>query len=257
MTSAIGTRLSEHLHEANVLLKLERRGRDPLPGRPDSVIWLRPDGVPVPWTFPILIELEGKGNYHAAKQDIVEFAARHRPDKRPDRDQFQYHLNFPTTDLHWLADYDPPGRSGYYIDFPAPETVDIKYGILAVPSETVTGEVNTRDAMLHRALRDEFRDAVETQTTPQGFETSVRVISAGQTELVYWEVKWSVFGRSGEVSVPFVTRLGSGVDVLLKRVLSKLRVPVLAVIDGSPGTRSSSMVQATGARFPLLSPYSI
>jgi hypothetical protein len=159
--------------------------------------------------------------------------------------------------MHWLASYDHLGQSRHYTDVPAPETVDIRYKLLAVPSETVTGDVSTSDAMLHQALREEFREAVETQTTPPGFETSVRAELAGQTEIVYWDVEWSVFGRSGVLSVPFITQVGERVDTLLEHVLDQLQIPVLAVIDGSPGTRTSSLVRETGVRLPQLSPYSI
>jgi|AntDeeMetagen681_2_1112603.scaffolds.fasta_scaffold00343_11 hypothetical protein len=255
MATLLAQQLCDRLDEAAVIVEPERRGRDPLPGRPDSVLWLRPSGLAVQRLVPLLVELEGTGNYHAAKKDVQAFAQRHDPDKRSERDQFQYHLNFPTLDRTWAKTVDDDFR---FTEAAAPMAPKVEYEMFALPSSTVTGERTSCDGALHQAIQKPFQKPRQRQETPTGFDSGARIKTIGRTEIVFWTVEWQLpGGNSGTLSVPFIVKAGSHLEAVLCEDLDPVSLPTAAVIDGAPGARSDTLQHETGVRFPYLSPANV
>ncbi len=255
MASPLAWQLRDRLEEAAVIVEPERRGRDPLPGRPDSVLWLRPSGLAVPRLVPLLVELEGSGNYHAGKKDVEAFAERHDPAHRSRRDEFQYHLNFPILDRPWTKTVED---DNHFTETAAPITTVVEYEMFALPSSTVTGEPRTCDGSLHQAIQQSFQKPRQRQETPPGFASDARIQTVGRTEIVFWTVEWRLpGGNSGAVSVPFIVKAGSHLEAVLREDLDPVSVPMAAVIDGAPRARSDTLHHETGVRFPYLSPANV
>lgn len=262
MVSSLARRLRDRLEAAAVLVEPERRGRDPQPGRPDSVLWLRPDTVAVGRLVPLLAELEGArsttASYHASESDIAAFAARHDPEERPMADDFRYHLSCPTMDpavADAVRDEPLPAPP---MAAPAPVTVPVDYERFAVPSATVTGDRAATDADLHRALRRRFEPARSRRTTPNGFSSGATVRTVGVTEIVDWTVDWRLPGpNKGTVTVPFIVQAGPSVEHALSEVLAPVTVPTMAVIDRSPPAYEDTLTYETGIRFPTVSPANV
>jgi len=255
MASPLARQLRDRLEEAAVIVEPERRGRDPLPGRPDSVLWLRPSGLAVQRLVPLLVELEGSGNYHASKKDVWEFAKRHDPAVRSVSDEFQYHLNFPTLDRTWEKAAKDDQR---FMETAASMTPDVEYEMFALPSSTVTGERTTCDGALHQSLQQMFQPPRQQQKTPSGFKSDARIKTIGRTEFVLWTVDWQLPGGiTGTVSVPFIVNAGSGFEAVLRECLEPVSLPMAAVIDGAPGARTDTLQHETGVRFPYLSPANV
>jgi hypothetical protein len=258
MVSPLAATLRDRLDEAEVVVRVERRGYDTSPGRPDSVVWLRPSNVPVDDLIPLLVELEGARNttasYHASKRDLAEFARRHDPDKRSATDGYQYHLAWPTLDGALPAIRDGEHSTDPMTD-PAPLTVPVEYELFSVPASTVAGDRQACDADLQKRLRQHFRRGRRGQTTPKGFATTTTITRYGATEIVTWEVSWKLHnGHQGTVAVPFVVQAGPGVKQVLSEAVSPITVPMMAVLNGSPPARTESKVHETGVRFPNVSP---
>ncbi|MFC7216043.1 hypothetical protein ACFQO4_18395 [Saliphagus sp. GCM10025334] len=254
MASQLARHLCGRLKSAAVVVEPERRGRDPQPGRPDSVFWLRPSGLAVGRLVPLLVELEGAGNYHASKQDIRAFAKRHHPNDRPERDDFQYHLNFPTLDRGLVQEVTD---DEHFTEEPAPMTVPVTYEMYSLPSSTVTGERATSDAALYQALQRTFRQSRWQHVTPTGFGSDARIETIGRTEIVLWTVDWNLLGGADTVSVPFIVRAGTNLEGILREVLEPVSLPMAAVIDGAPGACRDDPRYETGVRFPYLSPSNV
>lgn len=251
MTSQLARQLRDRLAAAPVVVESERRGRDPRPGRPDSVFWLRPSGLAVERLVPLLVELEGAGNYHASKQDVRAFAKRHDPADRPTADDFQYHLNFPTVDRAWVETVED---EFHFTETAAPMTLPVEYGVFALPSSTVTGMPKTSDAALHQSLQGPFQRSRRRHATPPGFASGARIETFGRTEIVYWTVDWRLpGGNNGTVSVPFIIEAGTDLEAVLRGVLEPVSLPMAAVIDGAPGVCTETCCYETGVRFPYLS----
>lgn len=262
MVSSLALQLKARLEAADVLVELERRGRDPHPGRPDSVIWLRPDTVPVDRVVPLLVELEGARNttasYHASKRDVEEFAARHDPTERPLEDDFRYHLSWPTLDRAFADAVHEGQRLGDPTATPAPLSLPVEYELFSVPSTTVTGKQVATDADLHRELRQQFRQARRRKTTPQGFTSGATVWTEGDTEIVNWEVHWSLpNANEGDVTVPFVVNAGSTIESALAEEFAPVTVPMMVVLNGSPPALEGTITHETGIRVPTVSTPSI
>ncbi|WP_416838772.1 hypothetical protein [Haloferax sp. DFSO52] len=254
MASHLARGLRDRLKSAAIVVESERRGRDPWPGRPDSMFWLRPSGLAVGRLVPLLVELEGAGNYHSSKQDVRAFAKRHDPTVRPDKDGFQYHLNFPILDRSWT------GRdvgAQHFTKAPAPMTVPVTYNVYSIPSSTVTGERATSDAELYQALKRPFTRSRLQSVSPPGFESDARIEMVGRTEIVFWTVDWCLPGGAGTVSVPFIVRAGTDLGGVLREVLEPVSLPMAAVIDGAPGAYRDDMQLETGVRLPYLSPANV
>ncbi len=254
MASQLARYLRDRLKAAAVVVEPERRGRDPWPGRPDSVFWLRPSELAVGRLVPLLVELEGAGNYHASKQDVSAFAKRHHPTDRPERDDFQYHLNFPTLDRSWVQEVT---NDQHFTETPAPMTVPVTYDMYSLPSSTATGERATSDGALYQALQRTFRQSQRQHVTPPGFDSDARIETIGRTEMVLWTVDWSLLGDTDTVSVPFIVKAGTNLEGILREVLDPVSLPVAAVIDGAPGTCRDNPCHETGVRFPYLSPLNV
>jgi|GEM_PF-1340178 hypothetical protein len=255
MASPLARQLHDRLEEAAVIVEPERRGRDPLPGRPDSVLWIRPSGLAVQRLVPLLVELEGSGNYHAGKKDIEAFAERHDPAIRSVNDGFQYHLNFPTLDRPWAKTVEDNQR---FTETAAPMTPNVEYEMFALPSSTVTGERTTCDGSLHQAIQQPFQSPRQQQETPPGFSSGARIQTVGRTEIVFWTVDWRLpGGNSGTVSVPFIIKAGSHLEAVLREDLDPVSLPMAAVIDGAPGARTDTLQHETGVRFPYLCPANV
>lgn len=251
MSSSLGSQLCDRLDESEVIVELQRRGRDPKPGRPDSVIWLRPKDLPVGRLVPLLVELEGAGNSHAAKIDIEQFAARHNPQKRPKSDEFRYHLDFPTLDWEFIRSLDGARSQKPFTEAPASMTVPVNYELFTVPSTTMTGERDTTDANLHRALREILGEAWRQRVTPQGFSSDAHIEIIGETEIVYWNVHWSLpNARTGTVQFPFIVKAGPEIETVLRKDINPISLPMMAVINGSPSTMEETRTYETGIRFP-------
>lgn len=251
MSSSLGPRLRDRLEKSEVIVELQRRGRDPKPGRPDSMIWLRPKNLPVGQLVPLLVELEGAGNYHASKTDVEKFAARHNPQKRPATDTFQYHLDLPTLDWEYVRLLDEARSRKPYTEAPASMTVPVNYEMFTVPSTTVTGERHTTDAKLHRALREVFGEAWRKRETPPGFSSDARIEAIGGTEIVYWDVHWALPNAyKGTVSFPFIVNAGPEIETILRHEIDSISLPMMAVINGSPAAREETLRHETGIRFP-------
>jgi len=248
MASELGVQLRNRLDKSEVILELQRRGRDPKPGRPDSVIWLRPRDLPVRQLFPLLVELEGAGNYHASKVDVKKFAARHSQQNRPANDDFQYHLDIPTLDWEFIRSIDEPGPSNN--ETSASMTIPVNYDVFAVPAASVTGEQHTTDAKLHRALRAIFGDAWRQRTTPPGITTDAHIQNIRGTEIVYWNVHWSLpNAHQGTVSYPFIVTTGQDIETVLRTEINPITLPMMAVINGSPSAREETCTHETGIYF--------
>ncbi len=255
MASPLARQLHDRLEEAVVIVEPERRGRDPRPGRPDSVLWLRPSGLAVKRLVPLLVELEGSGNYHAGKKDLEAFAERHDPSIRSVSDGFQYHLNFPTLDRTWAKTVKD---DKHYTEAAAPMTPDVEYEMFALPSSTVTEERTTCDGSLHQAIQQPFQSPRRLQETPPGFDSGARIQTVGRTEIVFWTVDWQLpGGNTGTVSVPFIVKAGSHPEAVLREDLDPVSLPMAAVIDGAPSARSDTLQHETGVRFPYLSPANV
>lgn len=255
MVSQLARKLRARLRGAAVIVESERRGRDPWPGRPDSVFWLRPSGLAVNRVVPLLVELEGAGNYHASKTDVREFAKRHDPTARPERDDFQYHLNLPTMDRAWAEHVED---EHHFTKASAPITLPVEYQLFALPSSTVTGEPNTNDAALHQSLEHPFCESRRRHVTPQGFDVDAQVTTVGRTEFVHWIVGWRLpGGNTGTLSVPFVVSAGSDLEATLREEIQPISVPMAAVIDGAPSAHVETRRYETGVRFPYLSPANV
>lgn len=248
MASKLGVRLRNQLDKSEVILELQRRGRDPKPGRPDSVIWLRPKDLPVRQLIPLLVELEGAGNYHASKVDVKKFAARHTAQNRPANDDFQYHLDIPTLDWKFVRSIDESRQQDN--ETSVSMTIPVDYDVFAVPAASVTGEQHTADAKLHRALRDIFGDAWRQRTTPTGISTDAHIRSIRGTEIVYWNVKWSLpNAHQGTVSYPFIVNTGRDIETVLRSEINPITLPMMAVINGSPSAREETCTHETGVHF--------
>lgn len=248
MASQLGVRLRNRLDKSEVILELQRRGRDPKPGRPDSVIWLRPKDLPVRQLIPLLVELEGAGNYHASKADVKQFAARHSPQNRPANDDFQYHLDIPILDWEFTRSLDEPGLPDK--ETSASMTIPVNYDVFAIPAASVTGEQHTTDAKLHRALREIFGDAWRQRTTPPGISTDAHIRNIRGTEIVYWNVHWSLpNAHQGTVSYPFIVTTGPDIETVLRSEINPITLPMMAVINGSPSAREETCTYETGIYF--------
>jgi len=258
MVSSLASQLRDRLNEAEVAVTVERRGYDPSPGRPDSVVWLRPSNVPVGDLVPLLVELEGArdttASYHASKRDLAEFARRHDPDSRSTTDGYQYHFGWPTLDGDLPAIRDCEYSTDPRTD-PAPLTVPVEYELFSVPASTVTGDRQACDADLQKGLRRYFRRGRRGRMTPKGFTTVATVYRSRATEIVTWEVNWQLHnGNQGTVVVPFVVQAGPGIKQVLTEAVSPITIPMMAVLNGSPPARTESKVHETGIRFPNVSP---
>jgi len=262
MVSSLARQLQERLEEAEVVVKLQHRGRDPRPGRTDSVIWLRPDNVPVNSPVPILVELEGAedttASYHASKEDVRQFAARHDPSDRPVNDEFRYHLGCPVLD-RGLIDAIGGGLSTTVASStPAPVTLPIDYKLFTVPSTTMVGTRAATDADLHRALWRQFGEAARRRKTPKCFSSTAVVDTRGPVEYVGWIVKWSLpNANEGTVTMPFVVNAAPPTQTLLEEAFATLTIPVMVVLDGSPPTKAETVTHQTGIRFQTVTPASI
>lgn len=262
MVSSLATKLQDRLSEAEVIVRVERRGRDPNPGRPDAVVWLRPSTVCVPWLVPLLVELEGASDttasYHACKQDLTDFTARHDPENRSANDEFAYHIAWPTLDWDLGAALRETAYSTNPATEPAPVTVPVDYEIFSVPAVSVAGSQEASDDELQKAVRKHFRPARAARTTPDGFTTEVSTWQRGATEIVIWTVHWELHNQNeGSVDVPFIVQAGPGLARLLENEVAPVSVPMMAVLNGSPPARAEEKTYDTGVRFPNISPATI
>lgn len=261
MASSLTHQLHELLEAAEVCLELERRGRDPHPGRPDSVIWLRPDTVPVGRLVPLLVELEGARNtdqsFHESKKDASQFAKRHDPEERSPAESYQYALCWPTLERgvpERLQETDGPISP----EGPAPMTVSVEYELFAVPATSVTGQRDATDADLHKALRLEFWRAWKDSTTPEGFSSRAEILTSGDTEIVTWEVGWTLpHVNEGTVVVPFIVQAGATLERVLTDELAPISLPLMVAINGSPAAKETTLTRDTGVRFPSVSDASV
>jgi len=261
MASSLTRQLHEQLDAAEVCIDLERRGRDPHPGRPDSAIWLRPDTVPVDRLVPLLVELEGARDtdqsFHASKADANQFAKRHDPEARSPTESYQYALCWPTLERgvpERLQETDGPIGP----EKPAPMTIPVEYELFAVPAISVTGQREATDADLHKALRQEFGRAWRNSTTPEGFSSRAEILTRGNTEIVTWEVDWSLpHANEGTVVVPFIVQAGATLERILREELAPLSLPLIVAINGSPAAKESTLTRDTGVRFPSVSDASV
>lgn len=254
----LATQLRDALAGSAVAVSVQRRGRDPQPGRPDSVLWLRPASLPVDHVVPILVELEGAGNFHASKVDIDCFAGRQNPVNRPPSDDFRYHLEFPVADLAFAASLPGNGPGTDFRSRPAPVTIPVTYELFTVASKSVTGERATSDARLHQALCNRYDTGSEPYRSPPGFSSDATVVPLGATEIVVWEVEWRLpDATTGTIAVPFVVDPGDDVEDVFRSPLAAPRIPTMVVLDGSVRGRSETITHQTGVQFPPLAPASV
>lgn len=263
MPSRLACQLRARLEDSEVLIEPERRGRDPHPGRPDSVLWLRPSGLPVGRLAPLLVELEGakqsQASYHCGKEDMRAFASRHDPSDRPRNDEFQYHIKTPVLDwtiIETMNDgvpYIQPDQRA------APLTVPVEYDVFPIPSSTITGKRSATDSELHSGLCNLFQEAIANRQTPTGFTTEAEIMDTDAAEVVWWRVHWKLpHANDGTVSVPFVVDAEpKAFKLFMKHKATPLSVPMMIVIDGSPSARNGSETRETGMRLPYLNPASI
>lgn len=138
-----------------------------------------------------------------------------------------------------------------YTEAPASMTIPVSYELFSVPSATVVGERHTTDAKLHQALREIFGEAWRQRVTPQGFSSDTRIETIGDTEIIYWQVHWTLPNATrGTVSFPFIVNAGSDIETVLRNEIDPISLPMMAVINGSPSAKEETCTHETGIRFP-------
>lgn len=202
----------------------ERRGFGKARGVPDSVFWLSPSHSAFSCRpLPVLVELEG--SFNGAADDFAKFAQRHQDP------EYQYYLEVP---IVGLANVEPV-------------QVPIKYEVIGIRANTLTGQPAVEEETMHEAIQQWFERFIS------NFESRVTVRDHLSPTIIRWELEFTMFGHNFQTQVPFVVGHDEPLAEDFLRQVNLPTVPGVVVINSKFDARESTAYRhTTGIEFPSI-----
>lgn len=210
MSTLCGETVRTVLETCGIAVDAERRGYETRRGVPDSVVWLSPDHQAFSDRLvPVLVELEG--TFAAAARDFVEFSNRYSD---PDH---QYHVNWPAA-----AENLPPREMA------------AQYDMIGISAKRLAGTREIEEEAMHEAIEGWFESFIDS------FKISVRDRSYGETEILYWKLRFPMFGHRFETEVPIFVTIGDNLEAVLDRYIATMSLPSVVVVNDLLGGRKET-----------------
>lgn len=223
MTFQQAEQLRTILAETEVNLRPTPRGFNTARGVPDSVIWIEPANFRLHKMFPILVELEGR---LFNVDDFRKFAQRNSAEE-----PYPHHITV-----------------GALNSAPSEIQLSLTYDIAAVGSHLLTDSHSEGfgEPEFHDALRDWAEDY------ESSFETEARTTVLYDTRIVWWKLKFPMYGHYFETEIPFIVDAGERLAKVLRLSRSRIVIPAVAVITGEDFLKSHTEHHETNCQFRRL-----